>query len=110
MISWLKQVVWWLEVRFPEKVVVTAVGYRALQLAIDHQEATIMNLLAESNDVVARLAKVEAAAVHKDAVRDLISVVTALKDEVTAIKANLGWQKPVDSNPELSAMLNGELI
>lgn len=89
MIKRLKAVVTWLESRFPEKVMVKQADLDAIH---------------------ARIAVVEASAVHKEAVQDLIAVVKALKDDVTALKVNLGWGKSTEKAAEIQAMLNGEII
>lgn len=77
----------WLETRFPEKHVVTPAEYVAL---------------------LERVANLEANSVHKDAVKDLVLVVKAVKDEFQTVKTGLGLNSPKAS--ELMAMLNGHPI
>lgn len=110
MIRRLKALVSWLESRFPEKVVVTAEHYRALSQDLDQAGREITTWIGEVSAVKARVAVVEASAVHKEAVQDLITIVKALKDDVTALKANLGWGKTAEVADLVRATLNGEEI
>jgi hypothetical protein len=106
----LKRLVSWLDSRFPEKVVVTAAEYARLDESI--QNVLRMVNSAETAVLVQgeRLAAVESNSVHKDAVKDLIAVVQTLKNDVDAMKNNLGWSRPAEKTAELQAMLNGEVI
>ncbi len=110
MIKRLKALVNWLESRFPEKVVVSAERYT--QFAAD-VEALADRVITVNSDLLhhgERLSKIEAAAVHKEAVQDLIRVVKALQDDVTSLKTSLGFNKMVQKQDDISAMLNGEVI
>src|SRR6185312_2576728 len=104
----------WLESRFHEKVVVLHADYVRMRAGLDVAEAEIVLLKDELASLKARLAGAETAAVHKGAVQDVIRVVEAVKTELVALKANLGWSKPIvegtEKAQELSAMLNGEII
>jgi hypothetical protein len=107
----------WLEVRFPAKFVVTAEAYAELKdslacakVEIDLLRSDLKTLADSHNATVDRVSHVEASAVHKGAVGDLVGHVQALKNELTAIKANLGWNRVPTDRPELEAMLNGEII
>ncbi len=84
----------WLDRRFPERVEVQKADYIALQARLGALEA--------------KLEDVQRSAVHKDAVRDVIAVVKQVKDDVASFKTSLGFNRVV--NPDLSAMLNGEII
>ena len=110
MIKRLKALVLWLESRFPEKVTVTAEAHALLRGDLDRAEREISTWIGEFAAVKARLTAVETAAVHKEAVQDLIAVVKALKDDVNALKTNLGWSNLGAKTEEIKAMLNGEVI
>lgn len=104
----------WLESRFPEKLVVSREDYTHLRASVNVVEAEVVMLKDEIAALTARLGAVETAAVHKGAVQDVIRVVEAVKTDIVALKANLGWSKPIvegtEKAQELAAMLNGELI
>lgn len=110
MIKRLKAFVLWLESRFPEKVVVTAEHIARLEFSMADALRGMEGANAALGDHEQRLGKVESSAVHKDAVQDLITIVKALKDEVTAMKVNMGWNVKAAQQEEISAMLNGEVI
>jgi hypothetical protein len=97
-----------LETRFPEKVVVTAENYLSLHAEMSLITARIKELEQNLAPLVQRLSVVEANAVHKGAVQDLVSVVKGLKDEYISLKASMGMSRMGDS--ELQAMLNGQPI
>lgn len=77
----------WLEVRFPEKVVVTQADY---------------------TDLLNRVSMVEQNAVHKGAVADLVKAVKAIKDEQDSFKTSMGFTP--QKGKVLEAMLNGQFI
>ncbi len=110
MIKRLRTIVTWLESRFPEKMVVSAEAYGQQAESLDRVIDRAERLAVAHADYGLRLGKVEAAAVHKEAVQDLITVVKALQDDVTSLKASLGFNKMVQKQDEISAMLNGEVI
>ncbi len=101
MIRLLSKLVNWLEVRFPEKLVVTEADYRELTQSIQ----TCKALIPQVDAVLSRLSVIETNAVHKQAVQDLIVAVKALKDEYVSLKASLGMSRIGDA--EIRAMLNG---
>lgn len=85
----------WLDARFPAKVVIKEIDYIALQERMTILESQIVALRHD--------------AVHKDAVKDLVLVVKAVKDDFQSLKTSLGMSaQPV--NPELTALLNGEYL
>lgn len=85
----------WLDSRFPAKVVVLESDYRELKSRLESLEKALV------------LVKQEA--VHKEAVKDLVLVVKAVKDDFQSLKTSLGMTaQPV--NPELTALLNGEYL
>lgn len=84
----------WLDSRFPERMEVKKADYDALQARLEALEA--------------KLEEVQRAAVHKDAVRDVIAVVQKVKDDIASFKTSLGFSRI--SNPDLSTFLNGEPI
>lgn len=86
----------WLDAHFPAKVVVQEADYRALNQRIEALEAT--------------LTAVQSAAVHKDAVRDVIEVVKALKADLQSFKVSLGLNRMAQSQESIEAILNGERI
>jgi hypothetical protein len=111
----------WLEARFPEKVVVTLRDYTVLAdlvadsgTELDLLRSELRELKANHEATIDRVGRVEASAVHKGAVQDLVAVVKVLQTELVALKANLGWSKPVledaDKAREVQAMLNGEVL
>lgn len=113
MISWLKEVVLWLESRFPEKVTVTAESYRNLSVGLDRSERGITCAVASLAAHEGRLSSLETKSAHVDAVKDVIVHVAALKSEVAAMKAAMGWSQPGEATikqQEIQAMLNGEVI
>jgi hypothetical protein len=58
--------------------------------------------------VVDRVARVEASAVHKGAVADLVEVVRDAKAEFETLKSRMGFTTPEAA--DLSAVFNGEPI
>ena len=85
----------WLDARFPAKVVVLESDYRELKSRVNALESQLIAIRID--------------AVHKDAVKDLVLVVKAVKDDLQSFKTSLGFNtRPV--NPELSAVLNGEYL
>jgi len=84
----------WIDARFPERIEVTKLDYDALHARLGALEA--------------KLEDVQKAAVHKDAVRDVIAVVKQVKDDIQSFKTSLGFNRP--ANPDLAAVLNGEYL
>lgn len=85
----------WLDSRFPARVVVKESDYRALNQRIEALEA--------------KLQDVQKAAVHKDAVRDVIEVVKTLKADLQSFKVSLGLNR-MTSPEDVLATLNGESL
>lgn len=77
----------WLEARFPEKIVIT----------VKHYE-----------DLLARIANLEANSVHKDAVKILVLELKKVQDEFATVRTGLGLNTPKAA--EIQAMLNGQPI
>lgn len=94
MIRLLVKLGQWLDSRFPAKVVVTATDYANISIRLEALES--------------RIRQVTQDAVHKDAVKDLVLVVKAVKDDFQSLKTSLGFNRQV--NPELNAVLNGEYL
>ncbi len=84
----------WLDSRFPAKVVVTATEYANLENRIHQLEIA--------------LADVKHTAAHVDAVRDVVLVVKAMKDDVQSFKTSLGFNRP--GSADILATLNGDPI
>lgn len=102
----------WLDSRFPAKVIVTESDYAKLH----HDISICMEKIEQVIDIQKRLVAVEAglvdmqkAAVHKDAVKDLVLVVKSVKEDFQSLKTSLGFNAR-QANPELSAVLNGEYL
>jgi hypothetical protein len=105
----------WLEERFPKKLTVTLEDWnrRGYELDTAHEEIDILrgelaDLKASHAATIDRVGHLEASAVHKGAVSDLVAHVKAQKDELVALKANLGWSNRGAKGAEIEAMLNGE--
>jgi hypothetical protein len=105
-----------LDKRFPEKRVVLAKDYDALLSRIEALDIELSEIrkkaeLAVSSGEIAvsRLCTLEASAVHKNAVRDLVLVVKDVKEEFTSLKASLGMTAHA-AGADLSHMLNGEYL
>lgn len=123
MIKQLSKFVKWLEVRFPEKLIVTEESYASLLLYIQGCETRIKQLdselgmlrddarahVADIAAAVDRISMVESSAVHKGAVGDLVKVVAELKADLASFKTSIGF-KTQAVNEDLSLMLNGEFI
>lgn len=106
-----------LETRFPKKLVLTEAEYKDLidrTVKLDAEIGTVREdgkLNKQNLDAALdRLAKVEASAVHKGAVADLVQVVKQLKDEQVSFKASMGFNRTPSQDAELQAVLNGEPI
>jgi prefoldin subunit 5 len=102
-----------LEQRFPKKVLLVEADYRALQGKVEGLDAEVAMLRSDLKDcsnaveiAASRLGTVETAAVHKDAVKSVISELQKIKDEFASLKTSLGFSRQVP--PEISMMLNGE--
>jgi len=106
----------WLDSRFPAKVVVLESDYEALWRRVKGLEGELSLLRDEAKvherDIsvaVDRVGGIEAKAVHKGAVQDLVRVVAELKADLASFKTSIGFRtQPV--NDELQAVLNGEYI
>lgn len=116
MIRLLSQLVKWLEVRFPEKVVVLESDYRALHAKVEALESNLADLedfntklVKDYGEVVNRLIAIETAAVHKGAVQDLVKVVAEIKADLASFKTSIGFRTQA-SNDEIQAILNGSPI
>jgi hypothetical protein len=94
----------WLDARFPEKVIITPSELEQFKKDVQLCKA----LVPQVDTLVSRLSVVEANAVHKGAVQDLIIAVKMLKDEYVSLKASLGMSRIGDA--EIRAMLSGEPI
>jgi hypothetical protein len=110
VIKRLKAFVLWLESRFPEKVVVTAESYSLLSGDLERAEREITQVITTQAKHDVRLSALEVNSAHVNALKDLIAVVQALKNDVDAMKVNAGWSKLGAKGDELAAMLNGEVI
>jgi hypothetical protein len=102
-----------LEARFPKKVLLVEADYRALQRKVEGLDVEVAMLRSDLRDalnsvgiVSSRVGIVEVAAVHKDAVKSVISELQKIKDEFASLKTSLGFSRQVP--PEISMMLNGE--
>ncbi len=98
----------WLETRFPEKVVVTAESYEQIHTELSMLRSELQEAQLSLSKSLDRLSVVESNAVHKDAVKDLVEVVKAVKLEYSSLKASMGFTPIKDE--EIRAMLNGEQI
>lgn len=125
MLRLLKRLVLWLEARFPEKLVVVRADYDALRTELDARYKDLtsltqrvdaeLSILREDYKaheqgiaaVVDRVGRVEASAVHKGAVQDLVAVVKTMKDEYASFKTSMGFKTGM---ADLEAMFNGEPI
>jgi hypothetical protein len=94
--------------RFPEKVTVTTTELLTMRAQIDVASSCLSEHQKHIDVILQRLSIVEANAVHKDAVQDLITVVKSLKDEYVSLKASLGMSRIGDA--DIRAMLSGEPI
>ena len=117
MIQWLIKLGKWLETRFPKKLVITEAAYTELSNTIHrlHEEVGMLrnDVKTQNLNTVAlidRIATIEASAVHKGAVKDLVSAVQTLKDDYVSFKASMGFNRKPEAVTELQAMLNGEMI
>jgi len=107
----------WLDARFPAKLTVTMADYLGLVKSLERLEVEqsmhiekLDELKLNYNAAVDRIAHLEASAVHKGAVNDLLAHVKAQKDELNSLKASLGWNVSAQKADELRAVLNGEPI
>ena len=97
----------WLDRRFPEKVLVTAVQYHNL-----HAEISTIRTLVENHDMsisktLERLSVVESNAVHKGAVQDLVIAVKAMKEDYATFKANVLGGNKASTDADINALFNG---
>lgn len=104
-----------LEARFPKKVLLVEADYYALKAQVEGLDAELGLLrqdLRESTNstaiVVSRIGSIETSAVHKEAVKSVISEMQRIKDEFASLKTSLGFNR--QAPPEVSMMLNGEAI
>lgn len=107
----------WLEQRFPKKLLVTEAAFKALDRGIAQTHSEISMVRGDLKTVelglaavVDRVSSIEASAVHKGAVQDLVILVKQINDDVKSLKASLGFQRTPAANGEMLAMLNGEII
>jgi chromosome segregation ATPase len=107
----------WLEARFPKKLLVLESDYRELKsrlFSLDGELSILRQDIKEHLNnielVVSRVGTIEAAAVHKDAVKSVISELQKVKDEFASLKTSLGFNRSVQTPPEITAMLNGEIL
>jgi flagellar motility protein MotE (MotC chaperone) len=98
----------WLETRFPEKLYVTAESYEQIHTELSMLRGQMQEAEQSLAKALERLSVVESNAVHKDAVKDLVEVVKAVKLEYSSLKASMGFTPIKDE--EIRAMLNGEQI
>lgn len=94
MKKFLRAALAWMERKFPDQLVVTHEAYNALQARLGALEMTV--------------ALVQSQAVHKDAVRDVIAVVTQVKDDIASFKASLGFHRAANVDP--TAVFSGEYM
>ena len=78
----------WLEARFPERLEVSKFDYDAL---------------------IQRVSQLEQAAVHKDAVRDVIQVIAQVKNDLSSLKTSLGFSAGPEA-AKIEAFLSGEPV
>lgn len=78
----------WVEARFPEKLEVSKSDYEAL---------------------IRRISSLETAAVHKDAVKEVIKNVLQIKNEVSSLKTSLGFAAGPEA-AKIEAYLSGEPV
>ncbi len=100
----------WLESRFPEKVVVTAENYKALNEEIAVLRSQLNDNTLSLNTVLNRLSSVESNAVHKEPVAIALKELDKLKSDYTSFKASMGFNRIAETNPEIAAMLNGQIL
>jgi aspartate ammonia-lyase len=105
----------YLEARFPKKLVVLESDYTTLRdrvRSIDAELSLIRQDVKEAVNsievMVSRVGTVETAAVHKEAVKTVISELQKIKDEFASLKTSLGFNRQVQIPPEVTMMLNGE--
>lgn len=85
MIRLLVKFGFWLDKRFPERVVVTSAKYQAL---------------------LARICILEEHSAHIDALKVVVNEVKKLKDELSSLKTSLGINRTAEALPSPSAYLN----
>jgi hypothetical protein len=88
MIRLLVKLGQWLEKRFPEKLEVSKTEYELL---------------------IQRISTLEQAAVHKEAVRDVIQVVAQIKNDLSSLKTSLGFSAGPEA-AKIEAFLSGEPV
>jgi prefoldin subunit 5 len=115
MIQMLIKLGKFLEQRFPKKVLLVEADYNALRAKVEGLDAELQLLRADLKEsvnsvevAVSRIGAVETAAVHKEAVKTVISEIQKVKDEFASLKTSLGFSR--QPPPEISMMLNGEPI
>lgn len=100
----------WLDSRFPAKLVVTQQQYEQLHTELSMLRSEVKTASLSLDKALERLSVVEANAVHKEPVQVIISELEKIKTDYTSFKASMGLGKMVSNNPEIAAMLNGEII
>lgn len=100
----------WLDARFPAKVTITEKAYGDLldRLALAARESDVHALNRKLEALERKVEAVGQAAVHKDAVRDVVLAVKQVKDDLASFKASMGFNRP--QNADIQALLNGEVI
>lgn len=105
-----------LEARFPKKLHVVEADYFAMKAKVEGLDAEISLLRQDLKDhadslgiVVNRVGTVETAAVHKEAVKSVISELQKIKDEFASLKTSLGFSR-TSALPEPQAAYNGETM
>ncbi len=116
MIKLLSKLVKWLEVRFPEKVILLESDYSALKQKTEALEAKLkevengLETQVQSHAAsIDRISMIESSAVHKGAVQDLVKIVSDIKADLASFKTSIGFRTQVQ-NDELQAVFNGEHI
>jgi len=106
----------WLDGHFPEKRVVLLEDYIRLHGHIESAHQELIDLTDRMHNIellvekmAARISYVEASSIHKDAMKDVISVVSKAQEEMNALKFGLGMTRSQNS-PEMTVLLNGEPI
>jgi hypothetical protein len=102
----------WLDSRFPAKVLVLEKDYQELVYDVSmcmEKIDRVLDLNQRLGDLEAKLEAVQKAAVHKDAVRDVIAVVATLKADLQSFKVSLGMNRMAQGQ-DILASLNGEPI
>src|ERR1700685_92627 len=107
MVKLIVKLAKWLENRFPEKLVVKAEQYYALNEEVSMLRNELKDAQLSLTKALERLSVVESNAVHKGAVSDLVIAVKTMKEDYATFKANtLGGNKPL-TEEDMNEMFNG---